>query len=309
MSAAIARNLQNQESLDRDYDVENSVPDFMVYANWYVSESARARHDFAFHANVPFGPTRAEHADIYPARRPGAPVLVFIHGGYWRMLTAKEFSFVASGFMPHDVTVVVANYDLCPGVSIPEIARQMRALISWCARNITAYHGDPRNLSVCGHSAGGHLATMCALTDWSDYGLPTDTLRSVIPVSGLFDLEPISRSFMQPELQISDRDISEASPIRLMRPVPTHMLISHGSEEPAGFVSQSEAFLTAWREAGNTADIFALPGRNHFDAITDLGDADSRQVAAILDVMGACRAKKRSPSRIDRRLFPQKVLS
>lgn len=307
MCAAIYRNFTSQEELDQAYDVERSVPDFMVYANWYVSQSARARRDLASRENIAFGPTSAETMDIFPARRPGAPVLVFIHGGYWRMLTAKEFSFVASGFVPHDITVVVANYALCPAVTISEIARQMRALIACCAHNIDAYNGDPDTISVCGHSAGGHLAAMCALTDWSDYALPANTIRSIIPISGLFDLEPISRTFMQPELKISDRDISEASPIRLVRRVPVRMLISYGGEEPDEFVNHSETFLTAWRDAGNIASTFALPCRNHFDAITDLGDPGSKQVAAILEVMGA-HPSQRSRSRVDRRLFPQRLL-
>ncbi len=307
MCAAITTNFPSQEALDRAYDVENSVPDFMVYARRYVSESTRARHELTCHSDVRFGPTLAEHIDIFPARRAGAPVLVFIHGGYWRMLTAKEFSFVASGFVPHGVTVVVASYELCPKVSISEIVRQMRALIAWCAENIRAYNGDPSAISVCGHSAGGHLAAMCALTEWAEYGLRSDTLRSIIPISGLFDLEPISRTFMQPDLRISKRDIKEASPLHLMRRVSARMLISYGSEEPAEFANHSEVFLSAWLDFGNNASAFAMQGRNHFDAITDLGDPGSRQVAAILDVMDA-HATTLRPTRLDRRLFPQRAL-
>ena len=307
MCAAVNRNFTSQEELDQAYDVERSVPDFMAYANWYVSQSARIRRDLTSCENIAFGPTLAETTDIFPARRPGAPVLVFIHGGYWRMLTAKEFSYVASGFVPHGVTVVVANYALCPAVTISEIVRQMRALIAWCAHNIDTYNGDPDAISVCGHSAGGHLAAMCALTNWSDYALPANTIRSVIPISGLFDLEPISRTFMQSELRISERDISESSPIRLVQHVPVRMLIGYGSEEPDEFANHSDSFLTAWRSAGNTVSTFALPGRNHFDAITDLADPGSNQVAAILEIMGV-HSSQRNRSWVDRRLFPQRVL-
>jgi len=286
MYAATHPNFPSQEELDRAYDVRGSVPDFTVYADGYTERSARARRSLETHADVPFGPTLAEHADIYPARRPGAPVLVFIHGGYWRSFTAKEFSFVASGFVPHGVTVAVANYELCPKVPISEISRQMRALVAWIARNIHEYNGDADAISVCGHSAGGHLAAMCGLTDWSDYGLGDRTVRSIVPISGLFDLEPVSRTFLQPDLRISARDIAEASPLRSVRRVPVRMLLSYGGEEPSEFARHSEGFLAAWKAAGNQADVFALPGRNHFDAISDLADPDSAQVAAVLDVMG-----------------------
>ena len=303
----IYRDFATQEELDRAYDVESSVPDFMVYADLYVRQSAQARRDLQMRANVAFGPTRGEYADIFPARRPNAPVLIFIHGGYWRMLTAKEFSFVAGGFLPHEVTVVVANYDLCPKVTISEISRQMRALVTWTARNIRAFNGDPDAISVCGHSAGAHLTAMCALTDWSDYGLADGIIRAIVPISGLFDLEPISRTFLQPDLRISERDIAEASPQRLIRKVPPRMLLSYGSDEPPEFARHSETFLAAWKAKGNQAETFSLPGRNHFSAITDLADPTSDQVSAILAVMGADYTPRCGASHIDRRLFPRKV--
>lgn len=306
MCAAIYRDFNNQDALDRAYDVESSVPDFMAYANEYVRQSATARRSLQVHENVPYGPTLAEHADIFPARRPGAPVLIFVHGGYWRMLTAKEFSFVALGFAPHEVTVVVPTYALCPHVSISEIVRQMRALVAWTSRNIHRFNGDAQEISVCGHSAGGHLAAMCALTDWTEYGLSERVIRSIILISGLFDLEPISRTFMQLDLQISKRDIAEASPQRQVRSVPVRMLLGHGSEEPSEFERHSQEFLAAWRHAGNHAETLALLGRNHFDAITDLAKPDSNQVASILDVMGASPVLRTS-SRIDRRLFRQRA--
>lgn len=303
MCAAVSRNCTSQKELDEAYDVEGSVPDFSVYADQFVRLSLHARQSLCVRENVRFGPTMPEYADIFPARRPDAPVLIFVHGGYWRMLTAKEFSFVASGFQPHDVTVVVANYDLCPRVSISEITRQMRSLVAWTASNIRRYHGDPDAISMCGHSAGGHLAAMCALTGWSDYGLPDRLIRAIFPISGLFDLEPISQTFLQSDLRISARDIAEASPQNLIRRIPVRMHISYGSEESSEFARHSEEFLMAWRRAGNAADGFSLPERNHFTAITDLADPKSEQVAAILDVMGAGNTLGRG-SVIDRRLFP-----
>lgn len=298
----------SQEELDAAYDVESSVPDFMVHARAYAESSEAARRDLDHAADVPYGPTLAEYADIFPADRPGAPVLVFIHGGYWRILSAKEFSYVARGFAPHGVTVVVANYDLCPAVSISEISRQMRALVAWIARNIADYNGDPENVTVSGHSAGGHLAAICALTDWAAYGLPPATVRNIVPISGLFDLAPIAGTWMQPDLRISDRDIQEASPQRLLRRVPTQMLLSYGSNEPDAFSRHSEAFLAGWTAQGNKARFLPQMGRNHFTAITDLGDVNTPLSSAILELMQhSPRPPRRRPSGIDHRLFSTAV--
>lgn len=299
----IYRNYATQRELDAAYDVQASVPDFSVYARLYGEESDAARRELPHRADVPFGPTLAEYADIYPAARPRSPVLIFIHGGYWRILTAKEFAFVARGFAPYGITVVVANYALCPGVPIVEIARQMRGLVAWTARNIAAYNGDPGEIAVCGHSAGGHLAALCALTDWeADYGLPADTVRTAIPISGLFDLEPLALTTMQPDLRITRRDIEEASPVRLIRRVPTRMLVTLGTEEPAEFSRHSEEFLAGWRGHGNDARFLAQPGRNHFTAITDLMAPDAPLSEAIYALMGAT-PRAAAVSRIDRRLF------
>lgn len=296
------RTYATQRDLDAAYDVEASVPDFMVYARLYTEESEDARRQLRHHANVAYGPTLAEYVDIFPAARPRSPVLIFIHGGYWRMLTAKEFSFVAKGFAPHGVTVVVANYALCPGVTVSEIARQMRSLVAWTARNIAAYGGDPGEIAVCGHSAGGHLAAMCALTDWeADYGLPRDVVRYAIPISGLFDLEPIALTYLQADVRIGARDIAEASPQRLLRPVPTKMLVTLGSDEPAEFARHSDEFLAGWRAQGNRADYYLQDGRNHFTAITDLAAPDAPLSAEIYDLMGQV-PRAAGASRIDHRL-------
>ena len=276
MPAAIYRHFQTREELDKAYDVEASVPDFMVYARQFVEGSASVRRQLPHHREIRFGPTVDEYADIFPASRRGAPVMIFIHGGYWRMLSASDFSFVAKAFADADVTVVIANYALCPKVSISEITRQMQALVAWTFENIADYNGDPENIFVSGHSAGGHLGAMCALTDWAQaYGLPHNLIKGVIPVSGLFDLEPIQHTYLQPDLNIRPEDIRDCSPITRIRQVTTPMLVTYGSEEPSEFSRHSEEFITAWKKVGNRAHFFSQIGRNHFTAITDLAEVDS----------------------------------
>lgn len=320
------KTFKTQKDLDVAYDVENSVPDFMVYARQYIAASENARATLPCASGVKYGQTVEEFVDIFPANQPGAPVLIFIHGGYWRMLTAREFSFVAQGFSPVGVTVVVANYALCPSVSISEISRQMRALVAWCARNIDQYNGDAENMTVSGHSAGGHLAAMCALTDWpGQYGLPSNTVRAFAPISGLFDLEPLSHvSIFGDDLQISARDIAEASPQRLIRPCPSKLFITYGSDEPAEFSRHSEEFRQAWDAAGNQSTFFPQMGRNHFNAITDLGDPDTELTRALLalmehtpnphhrasakDAKGWNRSSRSGRTGIDHRLFPRRTL-
>ena len=119
------RNFATQEELDAQYDLEGTVPDVSLYEDFYTQESEKVRADFDHRLDIPFGPTLVEHLDVYPA--PGsmqrAPVLVYLHGGYWRSRTSKEFGFVARGPASHGVATAVVNYALCPVVTIDELVR------------------------------------------------------------------------------------------------------------------------------------------------------------------------------------------
>ena len=181
----------------------------------------------------------------------------------------------------------IANYALCPHVTIGEIVRQMRALVSWTYRHIAEFNGDPENIHVGGHSAGGHLAAMMALTDWRGaYGLSPNIVKTIFPISGLYDLEPLRHSYLQPDLRLDDREIETHSPQRHVRRVHPPMLLSYGSEEPSEFSRQSDDFLSAWKRAGNRATYLPQIGRNHFTAIADFTDKDSPFCRELFALMG-----------------------
>ncbi len=271
--SSLYRQFRNQAEIDAEYDVETAVPDFMVYARHYIEESRLARERLECILDVPYGPTRDETLDIFPAG-PGAPVFVFIHGGGWRILSSKEFSCMALGMREMGITTVVVNYSLCPKVSIDEITRQARASVAWVLRRIDRHGGDPSRVVVGGHSAGGQLGAMCVQTDWKgEYGLPADPLAGAELVSGVFDIEPFRWSCHQPMLQINDGVVQRNSPQFHIGPSSTPLLVSWGGDETHEFVRQSETYLKAWQSAGNRAEGLSQPGRNHFDAIYGFEDA------------------------------------
>jgi arylformamidase len=274
---ALYREFTNQAQIDAQYDVERSVPDFTVYARHYTDQSRLARHRLRCVLDVPFGPTREETLDIFPAAASGAPVFVFFHGGYWRMLSSKEFSCVALGLHDLGITTVIVNYALAPKVSLDEITRQARSAVAWVLRRIERYGGDPAKVIVGGHSAGAHLTAMCLQTLWNeDYGLPNDPLAGAVLVSGLYDLQPLRYSLMQPQIQLDDGVIRRNSPMFSVRPCTTPALVTWGGDESDEFRRQSDDFLTAWKAAGNRARRAPQPGANHFNAITGLEQPGSQ---------------------------------
>ena len=143
---ALYRHFTSQEALNAEYDVGRSVTNFPAIIDFYMRESARVREDLPSDLDVPYGPTRAEHLDIFRAERPAAPILIFFHGGYWRSLSSKEYNLVARGPVSAGVTTLLVNYALCPDVTIEEIVRQARAAVAWAYRNaldFAQYHSVP----------------------------------------------------------------------------------------------------------------------------------------------------------------------
>ena len=284
--AALYRNFETPAEIDAEYDVERSVPDFMIYARQYDQSSADARRKLPHQPDVRYGPTVEEYIDIFPAERRNAPVLLFIHGGYWRILSAKEFSFAAKGPQAAGVTTVVVNYAPCPSVTLDEIVRQIRASIHWVHENIRDYNGDPGRIYVSGHSAGGHMTAMALLTDWmKDYGLPQNVVKGGVAISGLYDITPLQYSFMQNELQLTDAVIKRNSPQFFVRYVQSPLLITYGGDETSEFCRQSEDFRAEWVSKGNKIRELAQPGRNHFTAISGLEDVESPLSQAVFKFM------------------------
>lgn len=262
------RQFTTQAQIDAQYNPMLSVADPASETRHYAERSAFARETLRCTLDVPFGPTRAETLDIFPADQPGAPVFVFLHGGYWRALSSKEFSCVALGLQALGITTVVPNYALCPEVTIDEITRQARAAVAWVLRHAESFGGDPARVALGGHSAGGHLTAMCLQTRWAeDYGLAADPLRAAVLVSGLFDLEPLRWSYLQPQIQLDDGVVRRNSPVLAVRPCATPILVAWGDTESEEFARQASTYHAAWLAAGNAAELRPLAGANHFSAI------------------------------------------
>ena len=271
------RDFESQAQIDAAYDPLRPVADPAAARQHFAQRSAQARAQLACVLDVPFGPTRAETLDIFPAAGgAAAPVLVFLHGGYWRANTSKEFSCLAFGPQALGFCTVVVNYALCPQVSIDEIVRQCRASLAWVLRHIHTYGGDPDRVVVGGHSAGGQLGAMCLQTAWErDYGLPDDPLRGALLISGLYDIAPLRYSYLQPMIQLDEGLIARNSPAFAARRCATPLHLVWGGREQSEFERQSLLMHSAWQAAGNAAEQTALPGCDHFSVLHGLEDPQS----------------------------------
>lgn len=289
---ALYHDFQNQAEVDAQYNLGAQLCDPQAVFDAYRAQSATARKELRCHLDVRYGPTLDEHLDVFPATQKHAPILYFIHGGYWRAFSQRDFDFVAAGFVPHGVTVVLGNYSLCPKVTIAEITRQNRAAIAWLREHGSRYNGDPGNIWVMGHSAGAQQTAMLLCTDWrGEYGLPQNVVRGGFALSGVYDLEPLRHSYLQPVLQLDYALIQGQSPLYNVphRAPPLHVHV--GAREPAEFLRQSREIQRAWKAAGNAATLMVRRGEDHFTIINDLARPRSAYVAKILARMGVRRKR------------------
>ncbi len=281
--APLYRDFTTPAQIDAQYNAGAAVPGWGDYLQRWAADSAAVRARLPCELDVPYGPTLDETLDVFPAARADAPVFVFLHGGYWRALSSKDFSSVAVGLHALGITTVVVNYALAPKVTIDEIARQCRAAVAWTLRRFGA-----NGVVVGGHSAGGHLSAMCALTRWSDdYGLAADALAGAVLVSGIYDLAPLRHSYLQPQIRLDDGIIARSSPLFAVRPCATPLLVTWGSDESAEFARQSTAFHDAWRRVGNSSELLPMAGAHHFSVLDGFSDRRSvlcRWIAARLGV-------------------------
>jgi arylformamidase len=275
------RDFATQDEIDRQYNPMLAVQEAPRLTAAWTQRSEAACGRLEGRLGVPFGPTREEYLDIFPAGA-GSPIHLFIHGGYWRRFTARDFSFVAEPLVATGTTAIIVNYALCPRVSMSEIVRQVRAAIAWTWRNAASFGGDPDRLTVSGHSAGGHLTAMALTTDWpGDYDLPADLIKAALPISGLFDLSPFPYSWLQPTIQLSWREVRDLSPLRLTPTSPAPITIAVGGAESDEFRRQSRSLQARWASEGRTVRYLELPDANHFTVLDELVEQQHGLMAAL----------------------------
>jgi arylformamidase len=281
--------LDNPTWLEAQYDNRARVADSAVHLAKWSEASVLAREGSpAKRLDIAYGEGPSESLDIFPAARPGAPVLVYVHGGYWRALDKSDFAFVAPSFVADGVTVVVPNYALCPAVTIEQIALQMVKAVAWTWRHIGDFGGDPARIALVGHSAGGHLAAMLASCRWKAWAddLPPAPLSGAMSISGLYDLEPIRLTpFLQADLRLTPQTVARSSPAFFPRPKACKLFATVGADESEEFLRHNQLIRDQW---GPTAVPVCetIPGTNHFTVLESLVDPAGRLHHLALRLVG-----------------------
>lgn len=268
--------------LEVEYNNRARVPEHpAIIAGWAADAAAfRAGHAAAA-LDQAYGTGERHRYDWFPAASPreGAPVLLFIHGGYWQALDKSFHSHMAAGANAHGLDVAVMSYDLCPQVKLAVIVDNVIA----CIRHLHQRTGC--RVLPFGHSAGGHLAACMAAANWPRIGEAADIIAAAMPVSGLFHLAPLVPTSVNKAVGMDAGEAAVLSPLTWSPQVGLKVTAVVGGEEPSEYQRQTRSLVEAWGALGAITRRIVVPGANHFTVILPFADPSSdltRELVALV---------------------------
>jgi arylformamidase len=275
-----------QDELEFQYNPRVSVPEYPELAKVRAAQARKVRESAKSWLNAAYGSSPREVLDIYAADKAGGPVLVYIHGGYWRSGSKEDNCNFVPTFTTRGATVVLVEYDLCPSVTVSDIVRQTRSAIAWTYRNITRYGGEPSKLFVAGHSAGGHLTAMALAHDWCGEGLPADIIKGATATSGVYDLEMVMRISVQEQVRMTPELAHENSPMHHPPRVRCPLVVAVGAAEPKGWQAISRDYFEFCKANGLSVEYLVEPEANHYTMWEHMLDDRRPLTQAMIKQMG-----------------------
>jgi arylformamidase len=266
----------DRAALDRAYNNSAAVPESGAMFKEWVSRSETLRARYPEHLNLAYGPRPRNRIDYFSAGQM-TPVLVFIHGGFWQMRSKDDFAFLAESFLSSGISVAMVGYSLGPEASMDEIVADAHAAIRFLAAEVPKLGGDPQRVVVSGWSSGGHLATMV---------LDEPSLRGGVSISGIYELEPLVKSYVNDKLHMDAAMAQRNSPILLLPKTSKPLDLFAGSAELAEMRRQTADYASARRAAGHPMQYAEIPDANHYTILHSLMNTDGAIHQAIVTMLG-----------------------
>ena len=264
------------------------VPEFDAIAADYAVASAETRGRHRHVTDIAYGDGPRQKLDVFvPEGLTGpAPVHIFIHGGYWRAFKREDYHFIAETVLGAGAIAVFPEYTLMPGARMAQLVAEMRQAALWVGAHIGEHGGDPARITASGHSAGAHLASYLASLAPHEHGFRAVPIRSLLLVSGLYDLRPIATSFLQAELSLTSEEVGEWSPCDATPAPGTRVTVAVGKDETEPFHVQAQDFAFAAEKRGAPVERFTVSGHNHMSIVRDLGRPETRMGQMLVEVIG-----------------------
>jgi len=262
--------------LEQEYSPSSCVDDFMVYIHDYINHSKAAVEQLDYQRNLAYSDNEGELLDYFPAQvkpneQPSAPLVIFIHGGYWQELSKNESCFMAPSLVKQSINLAVVDYTLAPEASINQMIAQCCRAVAWLLQQTQELGFDANQVIIAGSSAGGHLAaSVLQAAQQNLHGLTPTSIAGAILLSGVYDLRPLVNTYVNEPLKLTDEGATALSPGLYSNQGLPPCVIAYGSNETPEFKRQSEEFNQQLLSDGVTSQCIEMPQRNHFDIVFDL---------------------------------------
>ncbi len=273
------------------YRIRDFVPDFDAIAAEFAERSRALSAKADVLADIRYGSRAREVLDIILPDHPkaGAPLHVFVHGGYWRSGQKENYRFAAAPVLAAGGVAAIVEYDLMPGTRLDVLVDQVRRSVLWLQHHARDFGADPRRLTVSGHSAGAHLASFLAATGPAEGGarlLPA--IRGLFLLSGIYDLSGIPESFLRTEAEMTVQEAAAWTPLASRQHPCQSRIIAYGMKETAPFLDQAAAMYASLSSQGEPVELLPVPSLNHMTVVLDLADPDGLLGRRLCDLVAAC---------------------
>ncbi len=267
----------DRAALDAAYDNTAAVAGSAALLADFDARSARLREAMPQHLGLRYGPAERNRIDYFAAPSTGkpAPILIFIHGGYWQMRAKETFSFLAAGPLAHGIHVALPGYSLAPAITLDGIVGEVRAAVRWIAQHAAEFGGDPSRILVSGWSAGGHLTAMM---------MDEPAVKAGLAISGIFDMEPIRLNYLNAKLRLDADAARRLSPLLNLPARAAPLMLACGTGELPELQCQSTAYAVAREQAGLPGRLACLRGHNHFTILEELARPDGALTMLVREI-------------------------
>lgn len=278
----------DQIELDAAYDQRFYAPmgDQIQKRVASISNAVRAR--LGEPLRLSYGPSELEKLDIYRARKPNAPIFLFVHGGSWRGGSARNNAYPAEMFINAGANFIAIDFiDIKQaGGDLRAMAAQVRSAVAWVYKNAASFGADANRLYVGGRSSGAHLTAVALVTDWErNYGVAADIVKGGICSSGMYDLKPVRLSKRSSFIRLTDEMEESMSPQRHLDQLRAPVVVTCGMNETPEFQRQARDFAAAVKAAGMSVELIEAPNYNHYEMGESFGNPYGPSGRAALALM------------------------
>lgn len=279
--------------VEREYNNRALVPDHQDYFDRWERDSDFVRSTLPCTLDLAYGPDPRHRIDWFPAARSNR-TLAFIHGGYWRSLDKRMFSWLAAAYVAAGVNVAMVGYRLCPAVRIGEIVDDVVAAMNGLMARPEL---DNSRVVVSGHSAGGHLTSALFATPLQRFSFDPARIVGGVSLSGLSDFAPLRAFSFNNDFRLDEAAVAKLNLYDKRPTLAAPLLVAAGGAESSEFRRQSTLLAEKWAPQARPAIL--LPGINHFsivDAFAERGNVVHEETLKLLGISDPPSATSHQPS-------------